>query len=50
LGDACVAFNHGVLHFNGAAHRIDDAAKFDQRPVPGALEHMPVVHGNGGID
>ena len=47
---ACVAFDHGVLHFDGAAHRIDHAAKLDQRPVTGALEHAPVVHGDGGVD
>ena len=48
--DARVAFDHGVLHFDGAFNRIDDAAKLDQRPVAGALEHTSVVHGDGGIN
>ena len=48
--DAGVAFDHSILHFDGAAHRIDDAAKLDQRPVAGALEHTSVVDGDGGID
>ena len=48
--DAHVALDHSVLHFDGAAHRIDHAAKLDQRPVAGALEHTSIVHGDGGID
>ena len=47
---ARVAFDHGVLHFDGAAHRIDHAAKFDQRSIAGALEDAPIVHGDGGVD
>ncbi len=34
--DACVAFDHSALHFDGAAY--------------GPLEHTSVVHGDGGID
>jgi len=48
--DACVAFDHSALHFDGAAYGVDHAPKFDQRPVAGPLEHTSVVHGDGGID
>src|SRR5271157_5415626 len=48
--DARVAFDHRILHFDGASNRVDDAAKLDQRPVAGALEHTSVVHGDGGIN
>jgi hypothetical protein len=47
---ACVAFDHGVLHFDSAAHRVDHAAKLDQRPIAGTLEDTPIVHGDGGVD
>ena len=50
LRHACVALDHGVLHFDGAAHRIDHAAKLDKRPIAGALEYTPVVYGDGRID
>jgi hypothetical protein len=48
--DARVALDHGVLHFDCAAHRVDHTAKFGQRPVAGPLEHASVVHSDGGID
>src|SRR5260370_24121709 len=48
--DACVAFDHSALHFDGAAYGVDHAAKLDQRPVAGPLEHTSVVHGDGGVD
>ena len=47
---AGVALNHAVLHFDAAAHGIDDAAKFDQSAIAGALHHAPVMHGHGRID
>ena len=49
-GDARVAFDHRVLHFDGAAHGVDDAAKLDERAVAGALDDAPVMHGDGGVD
>src|SRR5271166_5562270 len=48
--DAGVAFDHSILHFDSAPNRIDHAAKFDQRPIAGALEHTSVVHADGGIN
>ena len=47
---AGVALDHRVLHFDRAAHRVDDAAELDERPVAGALDDAPVMHGDGGID
>ena len=47
---ARVAFDHGVLDFDGAAHGVDNAAELDERPVAGALNDAPIVHGDGGID
>ena len=50
LGHAGVALDHGVLHFDRAAHGVDDAAELDERAVAGALDHAPVMHGDGRID
>ena len=47
---AGIAFAHGVLHLDRAAHRVDDAAELDQRPVSGALDHAPMMHGNRRVD
>ena len=38
---AGVALDHRVLHFDRAAHRVDDAAKFDQAPSPVRLTIRP---------
>ena len=48
--DARVALDHGVLHFERAAHRVDDAAELDDAAVAGALDDAAVVHGDCGID
>jgi hypothetical protein len=47
---AGIAFDHAVLHFDGAAHRVDHAAKLDEEPVAGALDHAPFVNGDGRVD
>ena len=47
---AGVALDHAVLHFDGAAHGVDDAAELDERPVAGALDDAAIVHGDGRID
>ncbi len=47
---AGVALDHAVLHFDGAAHRVDHAAELDQRAVAGALDHAPVMDGDRGVD
>ena len=48
--DPSVALDHGRLHFNGAAHCVDDAAELDDAAVAGALDDAAMVHGDGGID
>ena len=47
---AGVALDHRVLHFDGAAHRVDDAAEFDDAAVAGALDDAAVMHGDGRVD
>jgi len=37
-------------HLDGAAHRVDHAAEFDEVAVAGALDHAPVMHGDGRVD
>ena len=41
LRQAGVALDHGVLHFDGAAHGVDHAAELDDRAVAGALDDPP---------
>ena len=48
--DAGVALDHGVLHFDRAAHRVDHAAELDDAAIAGALDDAAMVHGDGGID
>jgi len=38
-----IAFNHAVLHLNGAANGIDDAPKLNENAVTRALDHTSVV-------
>ena len=45
-----IALHHAALHFDGAAHGVDDAAKFDDGSIARAFDHAPVVHGDGRID
>ena len=40
---AGVALDEAVLHFDGAAHRVDHAAKLDQAAVAGALDDASVM-------
>ena len=48
--DARVALDHGVLHFECAAHRVDDAAELDDAAIAGALDDTAMVHGDCGIN
>ncbi len=48
--DPCVALDHGVLHFECAAHRVDDAAELDDAAIAGALDDAAMMHGDCGID
>ena len=50
LGNACVAIDHGVLNFDGAAHGVDDATELYDRAVAGALDHAPVMRGDSQVD
>jgi hypothetical protein len=50
LRHARVALDHGVLHFDRAAHGVDHAAKLDDRPIAGAFHHPAVVDSDGRID
>ena len=47
---AGIALDHAVLHLDGAAHGVDDAAKLDDGSIAGALDHASVMHGDGRID
>ena len=48
--DPSVALDHRPLDFNGAVHRVDDAAELDDAAVAGALDDAAVVHGDGRVD
>ena len=50
LGNAGIAFDHGVLNLDRAAHRVDDAAELDNAAVAGALDDAPMVDRDGRID
>jgi hypothetical protein len=44
--DLGVALDHRPLDFDGAVHRIDDAAEFNDAAVAGAFDDAPVVGGD----
>ena len=48
--DLSVALDHRSLDFNGAVHRVDDAAELDDAAVAGALDDAAMVHGDGRVD
>ena len=48
--DPGVPLGHRLLHFDRAAHRIDDARKFHQQAVPGGLDDAAVVLGDLRIE
>jgi hypothetical protein len=48
--DARVALNHAVLHLDGAAHSVNDAAEFNDGSVASALDNSPIVDGNYRVD
>src|ERR1700729_2886091 len=50
LRHARIALDHGVLHFDRAAHRVDHAAELDKNAVSGALDDAPMVDRDGRID
>ncbi len=50
LRDAGIALDHGVLNFDRAAHRVDDAAELDNAAVARALDDAATVDRDGRID
>src|SRR6516162_7805374 len=48
--DLGVALDHRPLDFDGAVHRIDHAAEFNDAAVASALDDAPVMHRDGWID
>jgi hypothetical protein len=47
---ARIAFDHRVLHFDGATHRVDHGTELDQSAVPRALDDAPIVDRDRRID
>ena len=48
--DARVALDHGLLHFDGAAHGVDHTAELDDAAIASALDDPAVVHRDRGIN
>jgi len=48
--DTGVPLGHRLLYSDRAAHRIDDAGKFDQQAVARGLDHAAFVFVQFGID
>ena len=47
---ANIVLDEAILHRNGAAHGLDHAAKLGDEPIASALDHPPVMVGDGGVD
>jgi hypothetical protein len=47
---AGVTFDHGVLHFDCAAHCLNHATELNENPITSALHHSPIMHSDGGVD
>ena len=47
---ACVALDHGMLHFECAAHGVHHAAELDDAAVAGAFDDAAMVHGDCGVN
>ena len=47
---AGVALDHSVLDLDGAAHRVDHAAEFDDRAVAGALDDAAMMESDGWVN
>ncbi len=45
-----VALRHRLLHRDGTAHRVDDAAELGQHPVACGLDDAALMLGDAGID
>ena len=49
-GTPGVAVDEAGLDLDGAAHRVDHAAKLDDRSIPGTLNDAAVMGGDGRVD
>ena len=47
---AGVALDEALLHLDGAAHGVDDAAELDDAAVARALDHPAAIDGDRRID
>ncbi len=47
---AGIALDHAVLHFECAAHGVNDAAELNDAAVAGALDDAAMMDGDRGID
>ena len=45
-----ISLHHAALHFECAAHSVNNAAKFDDGTITRALDHAPMMHGDDWID
>ena len=50
LGHADVALDQAVLHLDRTAHRVNDAAEFDNASIAGAFDDAAVMGGDCRID
>jgi hypothetical protein len=50
LRDAGVALDHRALDLKGAAHRVNNAAEFNDASVTRALDDAAAVHGDDRVD
>src|ERR1019366_147626 len=48
--NAGVALDHAVLHLDSAAYSLDYTAELDEDAIASALDHAPVMHGDGRIN
>ena len=47
---AGIALDEALLHLDGAAHGVNDAAELDDAAVARALDHPAAIDGDGRID
>ena len=47
---ARIAFDHAVLHLDGAAHGVNHAAKLDEAAVASPLDDASVMQGDGRVE
>ena len=45
---AGVALDHGFLHLDGAAHRLDNASEFDDASIASPLDGSAMMHCSAG--